>query len=433
MLNAGVAPRPARSAPAVAVDCLDGVMDINSVGSRRSGTTIAGAAGVALALLGCSGAPEPGVVSPSPAASASASASGSGAASGDDPWDGAVTADAEVVAEELRVPWGMAPLPGGRFLVTMRDSAELAVVHPDGGVEPLDPEGGAQELTAQTVADGEGGLLGVAVDPEDSGPAFTVFLYRTGAQDNAVLRAELDLDELALGSLTTVLDGIPKASNHNGGRLAIGPDGYLYVTTGDAGNTADAQDPGSLAGKILRVTPDGEPAPGNPDPASPVWSLGHRNVQGLGWDASGRMFASEFGQDQLDELNVIEPGANYGWPDVEGPADEAGFTDPVAWWPTSEASPSGLAVTEEAVYLAALRGERLWRVPLLGEPSAVADGESQGFGEPQALLEGEFGRLRAVHAGPDGELYVLTNNTDGRGVPTAQDDRLLRVRLTPPG
>jgi glucose/arabinose dehydrogenase len=145
------------------------------------------------------------------------------------------------------------------------------------------------------------------------------------------------------------------------------------------------------------------------------------------------MFASEFGQDELDELNVIEPGANYGWPDVEGPGDEAGFTDPVAWWPTSEASPSGLAVTEEAVYLASLRGERLWRVPLLGEPSAVADGESPGFGEPQALLEGEFGRLRAVHAEPDGELHVLTNNTDGRGAPTAEDDRLLRVTLTPAG
>jgi glucose/arabinose dehydrogenase len=271
------------------------------------------------------------------------------------------------------------------------------------------------------------------VDPEDAGQLFTVFLYRTGEQDNAVLRAELDLDSLELRDLTTILDGIPKASNHNGGRLALGPDGYLYVSTGDAADTANAQDPASLGGKILRITPDGEAAPGNPDPGSPVWSLGHRNVQGLGWDASGRMFAGEFGQDQLDELNVIEPGANYGWPDVEGPGGRSGFTDPVAWWPTSEASPSGIAVTEEAVYLASLRGERLWRVPLLGEPSAVADGESPGFGEPQALLEGEFGRLRAVHAGPDGELYVLTNNTDGRGSPAEDDDRLLRAALTPAG
>jgi glucose/arabinose dehydrogenase len=391
--------------------------------------------GVALLLSGCTGSPEPGVVSPSPP-SASASAPTSSA----DPWDGPVTADVEVVAQELPVPWGMAPLPGDRFLVTMRDDVTLAVVHPSGDVEPLAGSGGVQQLADQTVADGEGGLLGVAVDPEDSGPLFTVFLYRTGEADNAVLRAELDLDGMALSDLTTVLDGIPRSSNHNGGRIALGPDGYLYVATGDAGDTANAQDPGSLGGKILRVTQDGEPAPGNPDPGSPVWSTGHRNVQGLGWDPSGRMFASEFGQDQLDELNVIEPGGNYGWPDVEGPGEgaggQSGFTDPVAWWPTSEASPSGLAVTEEAVYLASLRGERLWRVPLLGEPSAVAGGESPGFGEPHALLEGEFGRLRAVHAAPDGELYVLTNNTDGRGQPMTEDgrpvdDRLLRVRLTP--
>lgn len=408
---------------------------------RRSGSAIAGSTGVALLLLGCTGSPEPGVVSPSPTASAPSAPSGS--ASGDDPWDGQVTADVEVVVQELPVPWGLAPLPDDRFLVTMRDDAMLAVVHPsggddpNGGVEYLAWSGGAQELADQTVADGEGGLLGVAVDPEDAGPVMTVFLYRTGETDNAVVRAELDLDSGVLRDLTTVLDGIPKASNHNGGRIAFGPDGYLYVATGDAGDPANAQDPESLAGKILRITPDGEPAPGNPDAGSPVWSMGHRNVQGLGWDPSGRMFAGEFGQDELDELNVIEPGGNYGWPEVEGPGDEAGFIDPVAWWPTSEASPSGIAVTEEAVYLASLRGERLWRVPLLGEASAVADGESPGFGEPQALLEGEFGRLRAVHAGPDGELYVLTNNTDGRGEPTTTedgrlvDDRLLRVTLTP--
>jgi len=400
--------------------------------SPRSLAT-AGIAGAALLLAGCTGSPDPGVVSPSPTASASATASAPPAASGDDPWDGQVTAEAEVVAQELPVPWGMAPLPGERFMVTMRDEAALAVVHPSGDVEPLAESEGTQQLADQTVPDGEGGLLGVAVDQEDAGPLFTVFLYRSGEQDNAVLRAELDLDSMELRDLTTILDGIPKASNHNGGRLALGPDGYLYVTTGDAGDTANAQDPGSLGGKILRITPDGEPAPGNPDADSPVWSLGHRNVQGLGWDASGRMFASEFGQDQLDELNVIEPGANYGWPDVEGPGDEGAFTDPVAWWPTSEASPSGIAVTEEAVYLASLRGERLWRVPLLGEPSAVADGESPGFGEPQELLSGEYGRLRAVHAGHDGELYVLTNNTDGRGEPAAEDDRLLRVTLTPAG
>lgn len=408
---------------------------------RRSGSAIAGSAGVALLLLGCTGSPEPGVVSPSPTASVPSTAPDP--ASGGEPWDGQVTTDVEVVSQELPVPWALAPLPDDSFLVTMRDDAMLARVHPsdgaeNGGVEYLAWSSGAQELAEQTVAEGEGGLLGVTVDPEDAGPVIAVFLYRTGETDNAVLRAELDLDSGVLRDLTTVLDGIPKASNHNGGRIAFGPDGYLYVATGDAGDPANAQDPESLAGKILRVTPDGEPAPGNPDAGSPVWSMGHRNVQGLGWDPSGRMFAGEFGQDELDELNVIEPGGNYGWPEVEGPGDEAGFIDPVAWWPTSEASPSGIAVTEEAVYLASLRGERLWRVPLLADAAAVADGESPGFGEPQALLEGEFGRLRAVHAGPDGELYVLTSNTDGRGEPMREtpdgplvDDRMLRVTLTP--
>nr|WP_036965231.1 PQQ-dependent sugar dehydrogenase [Promicromonospora kroppenstedtii] len=386
-------------------------------------------------LAGCGGAAEPGVVSPSPTASASEAPSGGTVPSdGADPSDGGVIAEAEVVAQELPVPWGIAPLPGERFLVTMRDDATLAVVHPGGDVHPLEESDGVREVADQTVPNGEGGLLGVAVDPEDTGPMFTVYLYRTGAEDNAVLRAELDLDGMTLRDVTTILDGIPSASNHNGGRIAFGPDGYLYVATGDAGDPANAQDPDSLGGKILRIASDGEPAPGNPDPGSPVWSLGHRNVQGLGWDASGRMFASEFGQNALDELNVIEAGANYGWPDVEGPGDQEGFVDPVAWWPTSEASPSGIAVTDEAVYLAALRGERLWRVPLLGTAAEIEAGESPGFGEPQVLLAGEFGRLRAVEGGPDGELYVLTGNTDGRGEPATEDgrvvdDRLLRVTV----
>lgn len=408
-------------------------MDTDAGVRRHLLTWVVPAIVLVVGVSGCSGAAEPGVASPSPTASAGTTASSG--TEGTDPSDGGVTAEAEVVAEELPVPWGIAPLPGERFLVTMRDDATLAVVHPNGDVQPLEESDGVREVAEQTVPDGEGGLLGVAVDPEDAGPVFTVFLYRTGAEDNAVLRAELDLDGMTLGGVTTILDGIPSASNHNGGRIGLGPDGFLYVATGDAGNPANAQDPDSLGGKILRVTPDGEPAPGNPDPGSPVWSLGHRNVQGLGWDVSGRMFASEFGQNELDELNVIEAGANYGWPEVEGPGEQEGFVDPVAWWPTSEASPSGITVTEDAVYLAALRGARLWRVPLLGTAEEIAAGESPGFGEPQALLEGEFGRLRAVQAGADGELWVLTGNTDGRGEPATEDgrvvdDRLLRVTVT---
>ncbi len=342
----------------------------------------------------------------------------------------------ETVVDGLDVPWGLAPLPDGTLLISLRDEARLVVVDPENNTTTDVTGPGADALAAQTTPDGEGGLLGVARDPASG----DVLVYRTGADDNAVLRG--GLDGTVLGELTTVLDGIPRAGHHDGGALAFGPDEYLYVGTGDAGDGAASQDPASLAGKILRVTADGDPAPGNPDPGSPVWTFGHRNVQGLGWDASGRMVASEFGQSTWDELNVIEPGGDYGWPDVEGPGLEGqpragdGTVAPVAWWPTSDASPSGLAVTADAVHLAGLRGETLWRVPFLGAGDGAADeaadGESPGLGEPQALLGGELGRLRnVVPVGDDDRdgLWVLTSNTDGRGSPRDADDRLLQVTL----
>jgi glucose/arabinose dehydrogenase len=329
------------------------------------------------------------------------------------------------VVEGLDVPWGLAPLPDGTLLVSERDAARLVVVDPDGGTTTAVSGPGADELREQTRPRGEGGLLGVAVDPASG----DVVVYRTGPDDNAVLRGRLDGTEL--GRLTTVVDGIPRASNHDGGAVAFGPDGHLYVATGDAADPPSAQDPASLGGKILRVTPDGRPAPGNPEPGSPVWSSGHRNVQGLGWDAAGTMYASEFGARTYDELNVVEPGRNYGWPDAEGPGGPEGTVDPAAWWPTSEASPSGVAVTGDGVYLAALRGERLWRVPFR---EARSEGSGPpALGEPQALLDDEHGRLRAVVARDDATLWVLTNNTDGRGSPRDGDDRLLLVRLAPEG
>ncbi|WP_246783954.1 PQQ-dependent sugar dehydrogenase [Cellulomonas persica] len=324
------------------------------------------------------------------------------------------------LATGLDVPWGLAPLDDGSLLVTLRDAARLVVVTPDGAVQDVTGPG-ADELADVVEPQGEGGLLGVAVLGE-SDDGLDLALYATTADDNRVLRGTLR--DRTLGELTAVLTGIPAARHHDGGRLAVGPDGFLYVSTGDAGDVARAQDPADLGGKILRVTADGEPAPGNPDPGSPVWSLGHRNVQGLGWAGDGRMFASEFGQNTFDEVNVVRPGANYGWPEVEGEggADE-GFVDPVAVWATSEASPSGLAVTDEAVYVAGLRGERLWRLPL--RPAGGDD--AAGVGTPQALLTGEHGRLRAVVVAADGSLLVATNNTDGRGDPRDGDDRILRV------
>lgn len=317
----------------------------------------------------------------------------------------------------LTTPWSLAFLPGGAALITLRDPAQVLLLS-DAGAQPLGGPG-AEELAATTTPGGEAGLLGVAVSPSFADDGL-VHLYRTTAEGNEVVRARLDAVAGTLGELEPVLTGIPAARNHDGGRLAFGPDGHLYVGTGDAGDPQSAQDEDSLAGKILRVTADGEPAPGNPVAGSPVWSLGHRNVQGLGWDPDGRMFASELGQNTYDELNVIEPGGNYGWPEVEGRGGGPAFVDPVITWSTDVASPSGIAVTDAGVYVAALRGERLWAVGFLPD----------GFADAGDVLEGRLGRLRDVVVGPDGALWVLTQNTDGRGTPREGDDRL--VRLLPP-
>ncbi|MBM7821063.1 glucose/arabinose dehydrogenase [Cellulosimicrobium cellulans] len=347
-----------------------------------------------------------------------------------------VRVDVTEVATGLPAPWGLAALADGTLLVSLRDERGLVVVDPaSGAAEPV-TGAGADDLRDGTVATGESGLLGVAVGPEGSAAPGEVFVYRTADGGNEVLRGTLAGRELS--ALAPILQGVPAASTHDGGRLAFGPDGYLYVTTGDAQQRGAAQVAGALNGKILRLTVDGAPAPGNPDPASPVWSLGHRNVQGVAWDVTGRMLASEFGQDTFDELNVVVPGGNYGWPEVEGVGGAvSGFVDPVATWSTSDASPSGLAVTREGAYLAGLRGQTLWRVPFA---TPDAGGSADAFGPPQALLT-DRGRLRAVLVDPatplgdDGSsvLYVLTNNTDGRGDPRAGDDRLLRVVVAPAG
>jgi glucose/arabinose dehydrogenase len=267
---------------------------------------------------------------------------------------------------------------------------------------------------------GEGGLLGLAVGPDPADPAY-VYAYFTAASDNRLVR--MPWDGSALGPPEVLLEGVPKARNHDGGRIAFGPDGRLYVSTGDAGEPSRSQDPDSPAGKILRLEPDGGIPADNPFPGSPVWSLGHRNVQGLAFDDEGRLWAGEFGQKTYDELNLIEPGANYGWPEFEGPGDGDGrFVEPVAVWnPTGDASPSGIAWVRDTVFLAALAGQRLLRVPV---PDGVA-------GEPDEAAVGQFGRLRTVEVAPDGSLWLVTSNTDGRGDPRQGDDRILRVTLAP--
>jgi glucose/arabinose dehydrogenase len=322
------------------------------------------------------------------------------------------TRDPEAVgalAERLEVPWGVGFLPDGAAVVTERISGRVLRVTPDGRVSSL----GA--ITA-AVPQGEAGLLGTAVSP-DFATDRTLFFYLTTGSDNRVVKARLEGSQL--GATSVVLDGIPAGFIHDGGRIAFGPDGHLYVTTGETGDPELAQDPASLAGKILRITADGEPAPGNPDPGSPVWSLGHRNVQGLAWDDEGRLWASEFGDSAWDELNLVERGGNYGWPRVEGTGGGPDFIDPQLVWPVEQASPSGLAYAGGHLWMAGLRGQRLWRIRV------SADGRAT---RPQAYFTGEYGRLRTVAAAPDGLLWLTTSNRDGRGTPTPDDDRIIRVR-----
>ena len=315
------------------------------------------------------------------------------------------------VAGGLAVPWGIAFLPDGSALVSERDTTKVLAIPADGG-QPR--EVGRLEAAQPQ---GEAGLLGLAVSPTyDEDPL--VYAYLSTASDNRVVRMEYD--GRRLGAPRVVLDGIPNGFIHDGGRLEFGPDGSLYISTGEVGDEQLAQDRDSLGGKILRVTPDGEPAPGNPVDGSPVWTMGHRNVQGLAFDDQDRLWASEVGASTWDELNRIERGRNYGWPLVEGRGDLEEYRNPFAQWRTSEASPSGLAYADGALWMASLRGERLWRVPVR---------EDGTIGKPQGFFVGDYGRLRTVVVAPDGSLWLSTSNRDGRGEPAAQDDRILRVAL----
>jgi glucose/arabinose dehydrogenase len=364
--------------------------------ATRWGLAVA-TAGAAL-LTACT-SDEPGAPGAPPASSAVAASAGpSSRATGGTPDLGAP----ETVATGLDVPWGLAFLPDGSALVAQRDTGDVLQVRAGGGA----PEAVFKVPGVQP--GGEGGLLGLAV-ARNFADTSLVYAYFTAANDNRIVRFKLGSD----AAPEVIFDGIDKARFHDGGRIAFGPDGMLYVGTGDAGNRLAAQDPGDVNGKILRLTPDGDPAPGNPVAGSPVWSLGHRNVQGLAWAADGTMYGIEFGQDRLDEVNVIEPGKNYGWPELEGPGNDSRYTNPLVTWSTDEASPSGAAVAGDTLYVAALRGQRLWTVPL-------------GGGEPRAELSGQYGRLRTVAVAPDGALWLTTSNTDGRGDPRAGDDRILR-------
>jgi glucose/arabinose dehydrogenase len=315
---------------------------------------------------------------------------------------------ARTIATGLSVPWGVAFLPGGDALVSERTTGRILRISPDGRRRRV-----VVRVPGVDTNSGEGGLLGLAVSPDYARDRW-VYAYFTSGSDNRIVRFRLG------GGTQPVLTGLRRGGIHDGGRIAFGPDGKLYAGVGEAGDAALAQNRRSLNGKILRMNPDGSVPSDNPFGGSLIWSYGHRNVQGLAWDRRGRLWATEFGQNEFDEVNLIRKGRNYGWPEVEGRGSTAGgrFTNPVVIWATSEASPSGAAIEGGTMFIGALQGEAVLRVRLNG---ARARKEAP-------LLRGRYGRIRTVVRAPDGSLWVTTSNRDGRGSPRDGDDRIVRIR-----
>jgi glucose/arabinose dehydrogenase len=343
---------------------------------------------------------------------------------------------ATTVIEDLRIPWEMRFLPDGRLLITEREGRVVLADVGSGAVTEV----GRIDVRAR----GEGGLMGLALDPDfPRTPA--IYVSFTHAQEgdtrNRVSRftlSGLDTAAPSLGSETVLLDGIPAGSNHNGSRVAFGPDGYLWVTTGDSGDGDLAQEMDSLAGKVLRMTREGEPAPDNPYldepyPFSLIYTLGHRNPQGLAFHPdTGVAYVTEHGPNDNDEVNRLQAGGNYGWPDLRGVAGEPGFVDPLMTWSPTIA-PAG-AVFYTGDLLGALKGSFVFVTLKESDVRVLApEGGGSGAGDfltvagEEILFDDEFGRLRPIAQGPDGALYIGTSNYDGRGNPQSGDDRILRI------
>lgn len=326
---------------------------------------------------------------------------------------GGVPSSITTVSTGWTIPWGIAWMPDGQTaIVTERDSFRVFKVTLSGARTQV----GVVPNTVTT--DGEGGLLGVAVDPMWTTNHFVYFMH-TASEGNRIAR--MTYNGTSLTAYTSLVTGIKKSRYHNGGRLGFGPDGYLYATTGEAQTPDLAQDKNSLNGKVLRMRTDGKPAPGNPFANSLVYSYGHRNPQGLAWDSQGRLWEAEFGNSQYDELNLIKPGRNYGWPICEGTCSVSGMENPKRQWPVSTASPSGIAIVRDVVYMAALRGERMWRIPLL-------DGENTGT--PTSYYVGTYGRLRTVVKVPGADqLWLSTTNCDNNGGAADGSDKIFRITI----
>jgi len=392
----------------------------------------------ALLLLGVCGAPPTTTSSPSattiPIPTTAPPATASPTSTPSPRVGAAVVENVQLVAAGLRAPWAVDLAPDGRLFVTER-AGRVRVVQ-------LGPGGGLRAeawatVPASTSVDGEKGLLGIALDPDFASNGF-VYLYYSYAAPGGATRNKLvrmrDANDRGVEE-TILFDGVPGNANHDGGRVKFGPDGKLYVTTGDAENGTNAQNPNILAGKILRLNKDGSIPADNPVAGSPMWSLGHRNVQGIAWHPdTGALYETEHGPSNPfpdccnDEVNLIVPGGNYGWPIVRGAPGDPRFRDPLidsgrieTWAPSGAAFATKPGPLRGSFLFATLRGQHLHRV-VFGP-----DGRRVLFQEK--LLTNRYGRLRDVFEIPSGEFLVLTSNRDGRGVPAADDDRILLVTL----
>ncbi|QCB94032.1 PQQ-dependent sugar dehydrogenase [Cellulomonas shaoxiangyii] len=321
------------------------------------------------------------------------------------------------VATDRDLPWGLVELPDGSVLYGRRDA---------GRVVRLDPATGTTTVVAGTFpgmagTDGEGGLMGLAVAPDFATDPW-LYVMHTTATDNRVVRVRY-VDGALSGTPQVLVQGIPRNKYHNGGRLRFGPDGMLYVATGDGQNPQWAQDTANLAGKVLRIHPDGRVPADNPF-GNAVWSYGHRNPQGLAFDSRGRLWQQEFGNSLMDETNLVVRGGNYGWPQCEGTSgscSDAGLVAPKLTMSTAAASCSGIAVVGDSLWIACLRGTRLYRATI------TADGSLTGV---QSLLQGTYGRLRTVEPSADGGLWVTTSTRgDKDSVANNSDERILKITL----
>ncbi|PYM93788.1 MAG: glucose sorbosone dehydrogenase [Candidatus Rokuibacteriota bacterium] len=322
---------------------------------------------------------------------------------------GQVTVD--VVASRLEIPWALAFAADKRLFVTERPGRVRLVTVSGLQAKPV--------AVLPVTERGESGLLGLTLDPRFDENGYLYVCYTTsGRGDRLVNRVtRLTFRDGTAGHEVILLDGMPAAGNHDGCRLKFGSDGKLYITMGDAGEPALAQRLESPAGKILRLNAEGSVPTDNPFPGSPIYSLGHRNPQGLAWDRKGRLIAAEHGPVGHDEINHIRPGGNYGWPAVWGRAKDARYIDPILESGRDTWAPSGIAIRGDDLFVAALRG---WLLRVTLGPDLEVTSVS-------TILAHKYGRLRDVVVGPDGALYVTTSNREGRAIPAPDDDRVLRV------